>query len=384
MNLQTQTELVQLSKENLLQRCLALQERLEYEHRAVPGTPQYILTPEGYLMWQESTITLSVENETLVGVPGIGFIISALGWEELNKILRVQVYNDASVRRIFEDGTFKAVEVKGAAIGCVGGVPQVTTLVLTLNFYEMFLRELTGLAEKQFTCARLGVKDVPPTTDKPWVFYKIEGDAGVWVDLSHDEVIKKIKTLQQRRQWPDRLAFAYLRRNLIRKFAGSLSQKVKSTKTDITIRGWYYPINRDRLERIAQCALKGEQADPEVELKTAKAEIIKDIDDASVEGEVIDEATGEVITLSVPLSPTKPQPQKPTKVVVSPVKQKALDAVYEGWMRLEKAQKQALKQKYPQTMTTYSTKELNAINRYINQLLDQQITEKEKEHAIQI
>jgi len=392
MNMQTQTELAMLDKKELLQRCMALQNNLETNHRPIPGSPRYILTPDGYMMWQERSVLLSEDNKTLIGIPGIGYTISSLGWEEINSVLRVQIYNDAEVRRIHEDGILKAVEVKGVAVGCIGGVPQVTTLVLTFNFYEMFLRELTGLTEKHYECARLGTKETKPEGNNPWIYYKIEGDAGVWVDLSHKEVITKLKTLQQRRQWPDRLAFAFLRRNLIRKFAGSISQKVKGSKAEVIVKGWYYPIDKNRMERISQGALKGIEVDTEIPLKISNSETITDIDDDTIEGELVDETTGEVTGVAVgedkahdraDMAQVKArdngQPvRKTTEKPKSEATKTALQKTFEGWSKLNTEQKRLLKKEYPQTMGEYNLRVLKSIQKRINELLDNQITEKEK------
>ena len=44
-------ELVNLSREDLMQRCIALQDQLADSGKAMVGQPQYFMTPEGYMLW---------------------------------------------------------------------------------------------------------------------------------------------------------------------------------------------------------------------------------------------------------------------------------------------------------------------------------------------
>ena len=371
----THAELATLPKDKLLERCLQLQTALDKSHKPIPGQPKYLQTPDGFMMWQEREITLSKESGTIAAIPGsVGNIISALGWDLINETLRVSIYNDTKIERIIDNGIFKGIRVRGAAVGSIGGVPNVTTLALEFNFYEMFLRELVGISKFKKTCARMGIKEQKPTGNNPWVFYQIEGEAGIWVDPSHEEIIKKIQTLQQRRQWPDRLAFAFLRRNLIRKFAGGISQKCKNFTRKLTVKGWYYPISKDRMERIALAALDGKQADGEIEYKSGGIETVENPEDAeTVETELVDESTGEVVESAGTAEPNQMTDVSTGSVTEKTPEEKAeLEKAKYSFGIMTKNSKLKLKEKFPNRVSTYGLEDLKKINKLISELVDKQ------------
>ena len=371
----TTAELATLSKPKLLERCAELQNAFVENQTSIPGQPKYMQTADGFMMWQEKEITLSRDDKTIEAVGGsVGNIISALGWDHINEILRVSIYNDTNnVKKIVENGIHKGVIVRGAAVGSIGGIPSVTTLSLEFNFYEMFLSELAGLSGRPF--AIMGIKTAKPTGTNPWVFYQIEGPTGIWVDVSHQDVIKKFKTLMNRRKWPDRLAFAFLKRNLIRKYAGGISQKCKNFTRKLIVKGWYYPISKDRMERIALSALKGKQLNGEIEYKTieAETEVISTPEDAeAVETELVDTTTGEVVQTAGTAEPT--QPKKPVEKVEekSPELEVELKKAEKGWAFLTKESKQELKKAFPSRLSTYQIEEVKKINKLINELATKQ------------
>ena len=372
----TQAELATLSKQQLFDRCLELQTAFVESQTPIPGQPQYMVTPDGYTKWIETKVHLSDSDKSLVNVPKVGYTISAFGWNKINEVLRVSVFNNPNVEKIKDEkGQLKSVRVKGVAYGCIGGVPSVTSLSLEFNFYEMFKREITSLVMGYPAQAIMGTRTFIPTdTTKPWVFYPIQDEAGVWVDISHPEVIKKIQTLQQRRQWADRLAFAFLRRNLIKIFAGNIPTTSKYKNCDLTVKGWYYPISKDHMEKVVRAALEGKQEDEQIEFKTAEAEVIKSPDEAeSVETEIIDEVTGEVTqsTNNVDCNRQEMSNEKQEeKAVENPEKQELLQKIQRGWSFLDSAQKQELKNEYPNQGSTYDVETLKKINKKINELVD--------------
>lgn len=313
LQLATQAELARMSRDELLDRCMALAAHIE--GKAQPGEPQYLLTPEGYLMYQRRVVSLTTNGGGLTFIKGVGTIIDSLGWDRINEVLRVHVYMSPNIEIVGNPA--RAVRVSGVGVGSIGGVPQARPLSLTYEFGAMFLAELVQKVRYTKTAGTMGVRGEKPASWKwcdnngrehaanasgrPMVFYSIEGDAGVWVDVSHDEILGILKTLQDRRSKPDRSAFTFLRRNIVRMFAGGISQKVSREKEevsrhDVEVLGYYYPLTRDRLEKIAASALVGTQADQAVECKAITAETVTNADEAAAEeAHVIDTDTGEVV-----------------------------------------------------------------------------------------
>jgi len=319
-----QAELAQMTREELIERCQALHGRVSAQGKTLPGQPQYFLTPEGYLLWQERTVRLMLEGCGLTNVPGgVGTIIDALGWDRINEVLRVHVYLNPNATMLPAGAPPRSVRVSGAAVGCIGGVPQVHTLSLTWAFYDMFLAELINKVKYNKAAGAMGVRDQRPAgfDRQPLNFYEIEGGAGVWANLQHEDIITCLKTLQDRRSKPDRAAYTFLKRNLIRSFAGGISQKVAGSPADIVVRGWYYPLDKDRLERIALGAMRGEQADGEVQLQVVPDEQVQSAEEgAAADAELVDETTGEPVARAgtVPLAVEPGPPAVPAQAQAAP------------------------------------------------------------------
>lgn len=363
----TQAEIAQMSREQLVERCLALASRLE--GKPAPGQPVYMLTPDGYMMYQDRTVSLTTNGGGLTFIKGVGTVIDALGWDKINEVLRVHVYVNPNAEVITENGTARAVRVSGVAIGSVGGVPQAHALSLTFAFYEMFLGELVHKVRYVKTAGAMGVVGQRPAgfDNRPLQFFNIESGAGVWVDVSHDEIIAIMKTLQDRRSKPDRAAYTFLKRNLIRSFAGGISQKAggaddRVSKIDVPVRGFYFPMTRERLEAIAKGALKGTQVDKAVEVRTAPVERIASADEAeTVETELVDTETGAVVPASdiapaQPVEPPKPPaPQPPTERDIK------FNACRDAFAMLTAEQKKRIKAKFPGDMNAKTKDELTAI-----------------------
>lgn len=376
-------EFALLTKEQLVERCVALQSRVIAQGKTLPGQPQYMMTPEGYLMWQERDVHLSATNGGIVVIPSVGPTISALGWDMLNHVLRCHIYLSPNIELVkTASGKVGAVRVTGAAVGSVGGVPQVHTLTLTYAFYEMFLGELVNKVKYNKTAGFLGTKSDTPGAPGKWAWFELEGPAGVWADLSHGEIQTCLKTLQDRRSKPDRAAFTFLRRNLIRTFAAGISAKCDGPERTVTVKGWYYPISKDRMERICQLAFDGKQGDPEVEFKSIETQKLADGDEAAaVEAELADEQSGEIGAGSgaappssqpaQPVQPMQPEP-KPPGPGDGPEWQAAFDACRNAFGMLTMDQKRAVKEKFPGDMHAKCTDELRSIHNEIMTIYEQQ------------
>ncbi len=351
-----------MSKEQLVVRCTELMNR----EQVLPGAPRYMRGPGGYMVWQEQPVQLSVDDGTIENIWGVGHVISALGWARINEVLRVAIYNDPHVETIRENGKAVAVRVQGAAVGCIGGVPQVTTLSLTYNFQEMFLRELLKLADKKWGCAKAGSRGRRPVGENDWVFYELAGEAGVWVDVAHKEVRDKIATLLGRRKLPDRTAFTFLRRNLTKQMSGGMRQKCAGATDTRLVRGYYYPLSRERMEAIAAGALRGEQVDDEVQLITAGAVTVDDPDEViDIEAEEVDNETS-----AAPV-PQGPAPVEPA-TQLSPAQVEILADMGNGWRILSRENRAALKAQFPGPFEERALYELQMIDKKIKQLADAQ------------
>lgn len=363
-------ELVNLSREDLMQRCIALQDQLADSGKAMVGQPQYFMTPEGYMLWQERTVRLTKDGGGLTEIPGVGTVIDALGWDRLNEVLRVHVYVNPNAQMIGNPA--RSVRVSGAAVGCVGGVPQVHTLSLTWAFYDMFLSELLQKVKRNKSIGAMGVRYEKPSgyTNLPINFYEIEGGAGIWVNLQHDDVITTLKTLQDRRSKPDRAAYTFLRRNLIRTFACGISQRAPKVPYDVVVRGWYYPVDKERLEKIALAAMKGEQADEHVQLHVVQDEVIQDANEgAAAEAELVDESTGEM----VPSAGAVPIECEPAPIDLTPKyseREKLIETVRARHKMLTREQKLELKKKFPQKADEMDIETLENVQAFIDEALN--------------
>lgn len=376
------SELANMTRDELAIKCQSLQERIVKQGKTLPGQPQYFMTPDGYILWQERTVSLRIGGG-LTNIPGVGTVIDALGWDRLNEVLRVHVYLNPNAQMIGSPA--RAVRVSGAAVGCVGGVPQVHTLSLTWAFYDMFLTELIQKVKRNRVCGAMGIKGERPKgfDGKPLNFFEIEGGAGVWVDVSHDDIITTLKTLQERRSKPDRAAYTFLRRNLIRSFSGGISQKVPGESADIPVRGWYYPISKDRLEKIAIAAMRGTQADKEVELKTCPDEKMADANEgAAIEAELVDESTGEPVeragvapmhTDHAPVAPVAAAPAQPaaqpTQDADDGQREMMIDTLAVMFRDLTRDEKVAMKQRFPKPASTMALDELKEVHRHMSETL---------------
>lgn len=158
--------------------------------------------------------------------------ITAAGYNELNKIAGISVITPDKLTLpegnavvnpfpILDkaSGTISKVWVKKLGIGLspIGNL-TITSSTLLYDIPMYFIQDLAKKIQYNAGAGRICLESTLTEEDKrKGIFYRIEGDLGVWADVSHKEVLKALDTFIQNKLFAERKAQTIAERNVLKK-----------------------------------------------------------------------------------------------------------------------------------------------------------------------
>lgn len=250
-------------------------------------------------------------------------IVTAAGYNKLNQLATVNILTPPScivdgveqsnphVERHPQTKVIQTVNVRKIAFGFspTGNMVAIDK-TLFFNIYTYFLQDLQAKIKKYPACGCLGVKDSKPpmisyqsqewkTTaqgkrycepgavktidikEKPMAFYSIEEPVGIWVDISHPEILAAFESHVQRQKFGDRIAQTIVERNCLKAhpaiattnvILGGLDRDGKNGTATVEVYGWQHDMNLKSLNNMADKISRGEVTEKDIEVIVSKEE----------------------------------------------------------------------------------------------------------------
>lgn len=192
-------------------------------------------TPEGIIRACKAVVALredlgeiqTVGTKTMPTVPGVYKLNQTPGLNIATPpcmIFEGKEVSNPHIEKHPVTKTPKVIHVRKVVFG-FNPVGKMCGVEYTLyyNVYTYFIQDLFKKISKFPACGRLGKKtegiDPKNPTRGEWNFYEIEDSGsdkvGMWVDLTHKEIISCFKQLSQRQQYADRNAQSICTRNAL-------------------------------------------------------------------------------------------------------------------------------------------------------------------------
>lgn len=227
-------------------------------------------------------------------------MITEAGYREMNKIAGISIItpetltlpDGKSVVNPYpivdpESGTISKVWVKKIGVGYspIGNM-VITSSTLLYDIQMYLIQDLAKKAQYSKDVGRLCMEQMLTEEDKKkGAFFKIEGSMGVWVDLSHKDVIKAFDTYINNKLFAERKAQTICERNVLKKHPALSTTYVEpngnkgSRNGQVTVIGFTTDLSKEDLMQVAEQAERGE----EIKVGDEKVEIIDHMDEISEE-----------------------------------------------------------------------------------------------------
>ncbi|VBB05598.1 Hypothetical protein LUCI_0808 [Lucifera butyrica] len=189
---------------------------------AVLGDGQVFVkrTPTGAIKAVKSVVTLSEANGEIAVIQGKA-MTTGKGFYRANQIANLSIITPEKltlptgqvVVNPFpvvdpESQTLRKVWVKKMAIGCgPTGNLVITTATLLYDINMYFIQDLMKKVTKNSGAGRICLETMLTEEEKKTgIFYKIDGNMGVWANTSHAEILKAIDTFINKKNFAERNA----------------------------------------------------------------------------------------------------------------------------------------------------------------------------------
>lgn len=227
-------------------------------------------------------------------------MITEAGYREMNKIAGISVITPQNLTlpdgQVVvnpypvidpESGTISKVWVKKIGIGhSPTGNLVITSSTLLYDIKMYLIQDLAKKVQYNKDAGRLCMEQMLTEEDKKrGSFFKIEGSMGVWVDLSHKEILKAFDTYINNKLFAERKAQTICERNVLKKHPALSTTYVepngpsKQRFAQVTVVGFTSDLSRDELMEVVEQAERGE----EVKVRGQEAEIIDSVDEITEE-----------------------------------------------------------------------------------------------------
>ncbi len=222
---------------------------------AALGTDEaFVLTDgEGQIKAFKNVLEFSEEEGTLVQ-PGFGnmpYIISAQGYEKWAEktgtsvifpkevLVGMKWYPNPYAERDPKNRRILAVHARAVAFKFSSmGIPQVSdwTTIFDTPSYRMI--DLLGKAKKFPQCFKLLPVEMKPESDnnETWASYPFDESMNLWINTSHDEVIKWLAQILNREKKAMDFAQTFAKRNALKHLSGL--QKAPGKQWRLPVLAW--------------------------------------------------------------------------------------------------------------------------------------------------
>jgi hypothetical protein len=255
--------------------------------------------PNGHIKAVKGKVNLLESKGHLAEIQNKVMITEA-GYREMNKIAGISIITPEKLTLpdgqvvvnpypIVDpiSGSISKVWVKKIGIGySPTGNLVITSSTLLYDIQMYFIQDLAKKVQYNKDAGRLCMEQMLSEDDhKKGAFYKIEGNMGVWVDLSHKEVLKAVDTFINNKLFAERKAQTICERNVLKKHPALSTTYVepngptKNRYGQVTVVGFTTDLSKDELMDVASQAERGE----EVKIRGEKAEIVETVDEITEE-----------------------------------------------------------------------------------------------------
>ncbi|MEN1968985.1 hypothetical protein WMZ97_13040 [Lentibacillus sp. N15] len=227
-------------------------------------------------------------------------MITEAGFREMNKIAGISIITPETLTLPDgnvvvnpypivdpESGTISKVWVKKVGVGYspIGNM-VITSSTLLYDIQMYLIQDLAKKAQYNKDLGRLCMEQMLTDEDKKkGAFFKIEGSMGVWVDLSHKDVIKAFDTYINNKLFAERKAQTICERNVLKKHPALSTTYVEpngnkgNRNGKVTVIGFTTDLSKEELMHIAEQAERGK----EISVDNEKVEVIDHMDEISEE-----------------------------------------------------------------------------------------------------
>lgn len=220
--------------------------------------------------------------------------ISAAGYIKLNRIAGINIISPPTIFYdgqekpnpypilTQEDAVIKAFVLRRMGIGySPTGNLVVIDKTLYFNLATYFQQVLVRMANELPAVVKMGVKYMCPfmpmepvskgdngeyycldrANNKTYLFKSVEEGAGLWIDLSHIEIIKAFKEHTQRQKFGERIAQTIIDRNILKSHPSIGVQTVnpKNGVAFVDVYGWRHNLGQEQFNTLVHRILRGEQ-----------------------------------------------------------------------------------------------------------------------------
>ena len=235
-------------------------------------------TESGLVKAVKAQVRLDERKGHLAEIQG-KVMITGAGYNEMNKVAGVSVVTPEKITLpdgsmvvnpypIIDliSGSISKVWVKKMAIGLspIGNL-VITTSTLLYDIQMYFIQDLVKKIKFNAAAGRLCMESMLTDQDKQkGIFYRIEGDLGVWADFSHKEILTCIETFVQNKLFAERKAQTIAERNAMKKHPALATTLViptgpeKARTAVVNVVGFSHDFSQQELLDIAQKASDGE------------------------------------------------------------------------------------------------------------------------------
>jgi hypothetical protein len=276
--------------------------KLRNQEFAVIGDTTALIkrTENGAIKAVRANVKLFQNKGQLAEIEG-KVMITAAGYEEMNRVAGVSVLTPDTLRLPDKDhpvvnpypivdpqsGSISKVWVKKMAVGySPTGNLVITSSTLLYDIQMYFIQDIYKTVRYNKEAGRICMEQTLSDEEKQkGAFFKINEFMGVWIDLSHKDILKNVNTFIQNKLFAERKAQTICERNVLKKHPSLAVKYVDpvgekgNLASQITVTGFTTDLTREELMTIAHQANKGE----EINLNGKQVEYIE------VEGEITEE-----------------------------------------------------------------------------------------------
>lgn len=235
-------------------------------------------TESGLVKAVKAQIRLEERKGHLAEIQG-KVMITGTGYNEMNKVAGISIVTPDMLTlpdgtRVVNpypmidpaSGSISKVWVKKMAIGLspIGNL-VITTSTLLYDIQMYFIQDLVKKIKFNAAAGRLCMESMLTDEDKQkGIFYRIEGDLGVWADFSNKDVLTCIETFVQNKLFAERKAQTIAERNAFKKHPALSNVYVlpsgpeKARTAVVNVVGFSHDFSQQELLDIAQKTAEGE------------------------------------------------------------------------------------------------------------------------------
>ncbi len=253
-------------------------------------------TPDGTFCAVKGDVSLTLANKEFCSIPGGGTMITAAGYDQLNKVAGLTIIYPPRIpitvnRRGFpetamvenpyieydDNGVIKVITTEALAIGLSPiGNWVITQERLRFDLNQYFVSDAWSKVKRYKNCGKfINKRTYESMEDKDkHVFLRVMGEWGLALDISHEEVMSILTSHLTRQKFAERIATTICRRNAMKRHPAISKTEVvpKHGEAVVTVYGWQHDMTAGQVNKMVDLTMSG-QLPPEIERRRAETEV---------------------------------------------------------------------------------------------------------------